>query len=297
MHSRITNHGPAGVIVEPSPAISSLYDTINKMSKDYRSPVWDYVLINVATVCRNNISKDLNEKEVMTEGALDIVALQSALKNYWRHNPKTPHHTEIIQYIPDYSCLPLLYRRPETKATLQLKMISKYLKDAILKESPSGIQKENEQSTVMVAGSSKSYPYQDILKYIYKSRDTKDKIKSFLGLNTLRVAMLSHCALDWHIGFYVKEFHLMESFTGNIRGMSTLGEKLFKESFVPFNKATHVLLGDSTHVKALAQRKNKKLILDVAQKNRWYSKTESSIMDDICKTLVVPKSIITQANF
>lgn len=296
MHSRVTNYGH-GVSIEPSPAISSLFDTINKMSKDYRSPTWDYVLLNVATLCRNNLSNELNEKEVITEGGLDAAVLQGVIKNYWMNNPKTPKHTEIIQYIPDYSCLPLLYRRPETKATQQLKMISKYLKDFLIKEAPDGIKKESENSTVMLAGSSRTYPYQDILKYIYKSRETKDKIKSFLGINTLKVAMLSHCALDWHIGFYVKEFHLLESFTGNIRGMSTLGEKLFKESFVPFNKATHILLGDSTHVKALAQRKNKKLILEVAQKNRWYSKTESSIMDDICKTLVVPKSIITQANF
>lgn len=296
MHSRITDYGH-GVSVEPSPAISSLYETINKMSKDHRSPAWDYVLINVATLCRNNITKELNEKDVIMEGGLDGVALKGALRNYWNHNPKTPKHTEIIEYIPDYECLPLLYRRPETKSSQQLKSISKYLKEFLLKDSPTGIKKETENTTVMVAGSSKSYPYQDILKYIHKSRDTKDQIKSFFGLNNLRIAMLSHCALDWHIGFYVKEFHLLESFTGNIKGMTNLGEKLFKEPFIPFNKATHILFGDSTHVKALAQRKNKQLILDAAKKARWYAKSESGIIDDICKTLVVPKSIITQAKF
>ncbi len=296
MHSRVKDYG-SGVSIEPSPAISSLFDTINKMSKDYRSPVWDYVLINVATLCRNNLSKTMGMKDVITESGLDVGALKGVFNHYWQSNPKTPNHTELIQYIPDYSRLPLLYRRPENQTTQQLQTISKYLKDFLIKEHPSGINKESDNSTIMLAGSVRAYPYQDILRYIYKSRETKNKIKSFLGLNTLRIAMLSHCALDWHMGFYVKEFHLLESFTGTVRGMSTLGEKLFKEPFIPFNKATHVLLGDSTHVKPLAQRKNKKLILDVAQKNRWYSKTEASIIDDICKTLAVPKFIITQANF
>ncbi len=296
MNSRVRDHGQ-GFYVEPSPAIASLFETINRMASDYRSPNWDYLLINASTLFRNNLSKDLNQRQVIDESGLDSSVIKGAIRNYWRKNPKSPKRLEIIEYIPNYAALPLLFKRTESKANAQVHEIVKYVRKFVEKESAGKPVKEPDDlapTTILNVGSSVRYPHQDLLQYIHQSRQND---KSFLGMNHLRVAMISHCPIDWHIGFYFKQFHLLESFTGNVRDLSMLGEKLFKDKFIPFNRATHVLFGDNVHVKPMALRKNKQLILDVAQKHKWYSKSESSIIDDIVRTLSVPKTLITSANF
>ena len=297
---RLTPHASGGVHIEPSPAISNLLDTLSRMARDYKSPAWDYVLINGATLFRNNISKERNLEQCITEGGYDSLLLENTMRQYWARNPKSPKNPEIIMYLPDYSAIPLLHRRPESKTTLQVKEMVAHVKKFLLKEHPDGVSKTDSDiapTVTLVAGDVRMYPHQAIYNYIMKSKKSESKMTSFFGFNQLNIVMLSHCPIDWHLAFMVKQFHLMESYTGNLKGLSVLGEKLFKEPFIPFNRATHLLFGDSVHIKGMAQRKNKKLILDVAQKQRWYAKSEASIITDISQTLAIPKQILTNVKF
>ena len=64
-------------------------------------------------------------------------------------------------------------------------------------------------------------------------------------------------------------YRLFETYTGKLKDYKDLGHKVFKVPYVPFNKYTHVLFGDSIHIKPMVVRNTKKAFLDLAFRDKW----------------------------
>ena len=280
---------------------TAIIDALHILAKDYRSPTWDIFLINTATLIRNNLNKELTNQQVVKGTFEDMDNIVHAFKDYLFSRPRPPVNPKIIIYLPDYSALPLIHRRPLNATStrilaIQDEMTRKYVKDKL---TPEVVNFQGIDCVTMCAGNNRIFPHRVLYQYI-KDEHSKSTMKSLarvLGFDQTRVGILSHCAIDLHLSFLVKVFNLMESYTGNIKELSQFGEKIFKLPFIPFNRATHLLFGDSTHIKPIAVRKNKQLILDIAKKNKWFAKTEESIISDVARTGLLPKEFLTTVKF
>lgn len=280
---------------------TGVIDALGILRRDYRAPVWDVVLVNIQTLIRNNLSKENTNEEIVKGIFEDMDNIVYAVRDYLQSRPKPPIDPKILIYLPTYAALHPVYQRPENATTARIKeiqdmLIVKYITNP---DEPEVVRLEGIECITMKAGSLKEFPHQTIFKYLDESRKPgKSKfLSTLLGWDSLRIGMISHCAIDWHLAFKVRHFHLIESYTGKIKEISQFGEKVFKTGFVPFCRATHLLFGDSTHVKPLAQRKNKQILLDLAKNSRWYSKTESSIINEAVGTGLLPRESLTVVKF
>lgn len=286
----------------PSPGLMPLLESIHRLSGDFKSPRWTTVCINLNTLLRNNLTKEISDKQCYEAASSDGDHIVDAILQYWKSFPASGARKDVIVFVPDYSALPVLYRRESSKTTVQIRNIppkfipklypnGKAVGEPVVQGLPDG-----GTFTLMRAGDARHYPHRVLHDYIVELH-SEGKKKLLSRSLDISIGMVSHHALDWHIGFLVKSFHLLESYTGTIRTFATLGEKLFKDKAIPFNRATHVLFGDSTEVRAMAQRKNKQIITDVAHKKRWFATSESGIISDITNALAVPSPLITNVKF
>ena len=93
--------------------------------------------------------------------------------------------------------------------------------------------------------------------------------------------MVSHVPLDFHVYRSFKEFTLLESYTGAFKTVRDLGKKVFQLDSVPFNKYTHLLLGDKWYLKQLVDNKTKKLINERASKENWSVLPDKAILKSL----------------
>lgn len=280
---------------------SSVIDSLHTLSKDYKSPMFDIFLINCATLLRNNVEKDKSNDKIVEGTFEDMDNIILALHEYLFSRPVPPKAPIVCIYLPDYKALPILHRRELNKSNLHINellrlLIKKYIKDP---SKPELSTFRDIQCVTMIAGTDRLFPHQHIYQYLQEltTKGAMSHIKHYLGFNSLKIGMLSHSAIDLHLGRYVKNFYLLESYTGYIKTLEKFGEKVFKIPAIPLNSVTHLTFGDSNFVRPIAMRKTKKLLVEMAIANRWYTKTEAGILDDIVRSGFIPKNLLTHVKF
>ena len=105
---------------------------------------------------------------------------------------------------------------------------------------------------------------------------------------TTSVIMISHCPIDFHVGYRNKDFRLLQSHTGTIITYSGLNSKVLGSPDVPFYPIAHSILGDKDYIKSTLSRKEKKTLLTAASKDRWIFKTQDSIKIELRKLGLLP---------
>ena len=105
------------------------------------------------------------------------------------------------------------------------------------------------------------------------------KMKSLGGFTD--TVMISHCPVDFHVHRYCKKFSIIETHTGRYRTSKELGDKVFKHPNLPFIPALHMLLGDKEYVVPSIGIKEKRLLLEMAEKRKWELSTSFSIEENI----------------
>ena len=93
-------------------------------------------------------------------------------------------------------------------------------------------------------------------------------------INGHNVLMWSHHTLDFHLKEFVNSFRIVNSFTGDVVDVQDLSDKVFQNKHVPFNRVTHVLLGDRHDLRGSLSYAEQRALKELAQKERWDLKTE-----------------------
>ena len=96
------------------------------------------------------------------------------------------------------------------------------------------------------------------------------------------IFLASSHAVDYHIVKFAPTF-IVQRYTGKILGPESFSKAVFSfpdEKFykqVPFNSVTHSLFGDKYTIRPFVIRKNKKIALETAERERWALMTEAAI--------------------
>lgn len=290
MEDSVRSAGAAGIV-----------DALSQLTRTPRAPVWDVVLINLATLIRNALGKDVSDQTVVESVFDDTDNIVRAIRRYFDSFPVPPEKPGVILYLPSYTKLPDLHRRTPNTQTLRIQKIQNTLQNKYLKDPkiPEVINVADMTCVTMCVGNKFLYPHMELYEYIRKQATAGifGTIKSALGFINFRIGMVSHHAIDFHIAKNVKNFSLLSSYTGEIKTLDQLGKKVFKLDGIPFNTATHLLFGDSTHVKPIAMRKTKQIIVDVATRGRWMTKSETSIINEAVATGQIPREFLTTVKF
>ena len=254
-------------------------------------PIWDTSLVNVSTLIRNNIDDDLNDKIIIDKTMEDIFILLTVIKEFYFYSRIKPNFPCIIFYAPLYDALNLHKRDNKTNNRID-KLINKMISLNYFNKSYTNIKPENINNIFcfsIMLGNSRRLPHIELLDMLDKLNKDFNRINKSYIQNERRYMLISHNPVDFHLFKYLKNIWLMESYTGSIKEQQDIPSKIFKLPFLPFNKYTHLLFGDSIFIKPLVQRKQKQLFLDKAQKERWKYKTEEGIYQDIIRTNLIHK--------
>lgn len=111
-------------------------------------------------------------------------------------------------------------------------------------------------------------------------------------INNHNVLLWSHHTLDFHLKEFVNSFRIVNSFTGDIVDVEDLSEKVFQNKHVPFNRTTHVLLGDKHDLRGALSYADQRALKELAKKERWDLKTEYWTTQQIKhKNITIPYTI------
>lgn len=255
--------------------------------------IWDTTFVNIGTFIRNNNENNFSIKDIIEKTLEDILNFVKSVSNFYNKHPNSPVFPYIVFYIPDYSCLPDKNKRNNTKSSLRIQeLLTAFEKEQKIKTFGKTVFLDDlEQCKLNIAGmdcffikcgNKIEFPHTQLVKIVESIDKLYVKKRHPVSFGTDKKYMLiTHYPIDFHLFFLFSKIVLMESFTGVIKPFNMLGVKIFKIPFVPFNKYTHILFGDPVQIKPLVQRKLKQEFLDIAQKNRWKSKTSENILNDI----------------
>ena len=255
--------------------------------------VWDTTFVNIGTFIRNNNDNNFSTKDIIEKTLEDILSFVKSVSHFYNKHPNAPVFPYIVFYIPDYSCLPEENKRNDTKASLRIQeLLTLFEKEQKIKTFGKTVFLDDiEQCKLTIAGmdcffikcgNKIEFPHKQLVKIVESIDKLYAQKKHPISFGTdKKYILITHYPIDFHLFFLFPKIVLMESFTGVLKTFSMLGIKIFKIPYVPFNKYTHILFGDAVQIKPLVQRKLKQEFLDIAQKNRWKSKTSESILSDI----------------
>jgi len=285
----------------PTMGASAIIDTFTKLTNwNKQSPLsWDSLVINIQTIVRNNHSSQISTNEVIHKTLSDLENIVLAAIDYRKSIGQPDEKSSIIMYLPSYSAIPHLHKRAVNTTQQTLLDITDKLNQRHLKidgKTPTIKTIHSTPCIFLKAGTNQLLPHQQLYGYIRDNASSGllGNIKSMFGFAAFRVAMISHHPVDFHLATRVKNFSLIESFTGKVFTLKDLGQKVFKNTTIPFNSSTHLLFGDKIHIEPLAKRTLKKQLLTLSQTQRWQTLTEDSIVSRVVSTGQVPRTLLTQ---
>lgn len=254
----------------------TLISAINKLPDQTSKNIFDTIIVNVSTIVRNNTVKDRPLKEIHDKTEADVHDLIRCIGNYHEVMSGLVRDPKLLLYLPDYSWLPPIHARPNTGNRAIISQVT----DMFIKEDNLVARKRirsNVKATTLLlsfAGGRVSLPYKRLMGEIRELYSLGRVDPNSMLTNYL---LISHAPLDYHFMLHYPRTMLLESFTGKFLPPKVLGHKVFGTNFIPFNSVTHLLFGDSVHVRPMAQRKNRALLTELAKNQRWFVRTPMEI--------------------
>lgn len=254
----------------------SLIKILKELPNKTSNNIFDTIFVNVSTIVRNNATLERSNDEIKKYTTDDIMSLLMAIVEYQEEMRNLLSNPMVVFYLPDYSWLPLIHQRKPSPLKVKINDVVKNIitDDNLVTKKQIRSYQGNTTIYELYAGGKTMLPHKNILKFINEINrlgvvDTATQLAHYL--------LISHCPLDYHLLLNYRRMMILESFTGEIIPPKRLGYKVFKNNFVPFNSVTHLLFGDPVQVRPMAQRKNRKFLMDMAAKNSWYVRTPSEI--------------------
>jgi len=232
-------------------------------------------LINIATLFRNNLNKNVSISQLKKDVESDINILVSYFKEM--HN----NYKLMIFYLCNYlNYIPQDILR-NTKFT------------QILKDIYSGkIKLFNNVNTPNYLYNSKSDNI-DIISIYIENYKMINYLSPIINENVVfpKIALLSNIAWDFLI-FKKYKGAIIESFSGKIIEKNQIPLKVFKNKYIPFNELTYRLLGDKALFKPLLVRNKKAEFYKLAEKERFDIITLNKLKSILTKNKIVEEKDI-----
>lgn len=272
----------------------SLLDAITRFDPKKDIYNWDTTIINIGTIVRNNLHKDKPDTRIIQETLNDISALITNIYYYLKNN-QVGDSPYIILFIPDYRKLIPLFRRKLSPNEERVESILKKLTNEIQDKKHGDKQMYFDMPVYFIlAGNDIAMPYRHVFD---KINVINGEIKSIKRVMTRKYLLISNVALDYYLFRCFRNVKLFECFTGLIKEERELGKKVFKEDGIPFNLYTHVLFGDTTKVKPLVSRNVKAQFIELAHKQKWVLKDDTSIRSSIIMKDQLLGTLLSKVNF
>ena len=251
---------------------NKLFHILRTTAGFLESPRWDLFLINVYTLLRNAYSKGITQPEIEKIIDTDVDLFMTFIGAYMSFKRQTP--ATVLFYVPDYRAIPGEFLRPTTGQRVELD--ARYLK--LIQKIPRKLTELTEDHLVrkfIIATSGVRFPHKELPDHI---RTIYSGTRSSGSIGTV---LISHCAIDLHLQTSIPGMDLFESYTGVILPSTSFGKKLTKDVAIPFNTATHRVLGDDVHLTPLLKGRQKTELIELATKRHWSVRTEREIIQDI----------------
>lgn len=267
--------------------IAPILNTLVNTTKAFNKPRWDLYLINAETIIR-----DRKEEAKINEGYVrsviyDMQMLSQYIAAYNRivHSGMVQQQNPLICfYFPHYNVIPKIYLRDKfPKGTEDRWKLRDAAITLITKE---GVPTNYENTDVIYTMvGKKSWPHKELFE---------DLCKQINGIPFRNCLMVSHVPSDFHLYKSIREFTVLESYTGALKMPKQLGKKVFKDENIPFNKYTHLLLGDKWYLKNLIPTAVRNKIKERAIKEHWTLIPDKAILSSIVSMKLLLPEILTK---
>ena len=239
-------------------------------------PRWDVYLINVATIVRNNLSRDRSDTAVIRGTEYDVSELITYIDNYLQ----TTTGIAILYFGLQRLGIPKEHRR--TSTTTRKKIAALTSEISRLHKGPSGKLFDLDYASKTLRVFSINHPGQ--LPY----RFLANILQYTISYN--KVALLTHDATDMLMCNALDKVEVLSSHTGYILRKRDLGFKVFKNEKIPLNQVTLRLFGDKDNIIPIIRNKPK--ALSRLAKYNLHQKTEQEIFGIAVNTLGVKKQLL-----
>ena len=227
----------------------------------------DTVMINVRTIVRNNFDKTLSRNVLVSKIMNELYTLVSDIIAIFNYNKI--FKPSIVLYYYDYRVtIPKDYIR-------SLNQNSEYcynMRNPILKE----LIKIDKFRMIDGVGVTLML-LRNVIPVYQALYNSLGNVK-----NNRRILMISGMPLDYHLVDKEPNLQILQSRTGKVFYKEDLSQLIFKNyDNIPFNKSTHVLLGDKKLLKPSLGLKDKRRLKELAIQEKWKLKTKLFIKESI----------------
>lgn len=270
--------------------IAPILSTLSELSNRHSKMDWTLYLINVETLIRDRKDHEKHEdnNRSIAQAILDdcsVLAQYIAAYSRLTIPPQMNVTTIVCFYLPHYENVPQLFLKDKMLSGVEEMWKVRDEIEVLLKQKGWTANYEGTEVVFCVPNKKNPWPHKGLLEDLLKYKD---------DILYRKVLMISHVPSDFHLYKHFKQFNILESYTGKIKGVKELGEKVFKDKNIPWNKYTHLIFGDSKYLKSQILPKSKKQIKELAARNHWNLLPEKQVLQAIVDLHLVPVELLTK---
>lgn len=259
--------------IQVSFGIAPILGAISNISRERNRPRWGLYLINIETLIRDR-KDNVSDTTAIVNGVItDCEVMSQYISTYNQIvNPTSRQRPLICFYMPHYENITKTYLRDKfPKDTDKRWEIRELITKAVWER---GFQNSYDNTDVVfsIADSNHKWPHKQMVQELGKVYE------NIFMRNTL---LVSHVPIDFHLYRVFSEFTLLESYTGTFKKHKQFGKKVFGDPEIPFNKYTHLLLGDKWYIKQQVEPKIKKAIKEKATSENWNMLPDKAILKSL----------------
>lgn len=264
--------------IEVSYGIAPILSTLSNLSTRMNRPQWTLYLINVETIIRDRKDQRSNERSVAEDVLRDCSVLAQYISAYSTHTlpPQMKTKPLVCFYLPHYEGIPKIH-----------------LRDKLPKGTEDRWEVRDEIEKLLKAEGYQDHYESTRVAYSIVGNDGwahKELLKELVGIHSdiryRKTLMVSHVPLDFHLYRTFNDFNILESYTGTIKNPKLFGKKVFGDEAFPFNKYTHLLLGDKWYLKSLITPAAKKQLKERAIREHWSLMPDKEVLRSLIKANV-----------
>ena len=260
--------------IEVSYGIAPILGAISDISKSNNRKAWDLYIINIETLIRDRRDKTATPEQIARNVITDCTVLSQYIATYNNivRRPTTKINPVICFYIAQYENINKKYLRDKfPKGTEERWAIRDRVSEIVATE---GFIESFEGTDIIfsVEDGKKEWCHKGLL------RSLGSKYENIPYRTAL---LISHVCSDFHLYRVFKDFTLLESYTGAFKTPNEFGKKVFGDENVPFNKYTHLLLGDKWYIKLQIDNKSRNILKQHAADKNWSVLPDKVILEQI----------------
>lgn len=281
--------------MEVSLGVAPILQTLYQLSTRPGRVMWTLYLINMETIIRDRGRDTLSAyapKDQMVDNVLtDCTVLAQYIASYCRYVlPRTMKIRPLVCfYLPHYENIPHLYLRKRLPKGTEDRWEIRDLIEERLHQEPFPVQFEETEIlfSVLNQKGKQCWPHRELLVDLCENHD---------DLQYRQVLMVSHVPLDFHLYRSFKYFRVLESYTGALKNPTDFGKKVFNSADIPFNKYTHLALGDKWYLDSQLKTTAKRSLKEMATRQRWNLLPDKTVAENIIKAGLLLPDVILKPN-